>query len=240
MLTAFVRSVILFGASVIAMRAMGKRQVGQLQPFELVVMIIIAELAATPIAGTNYPIWQGIIPIAALVICHTLITTVCMRSERFRVWMCGQPAVLMRNGVICEKQLRKLSITMNDLMEAIRTGGMLDPSEVGTAVLETSGHVSVFPKAEHRPLSPSDMGKTPGREGLPLPLILDGDVQKDNLVRSCLTEQWLIERVRQAGYDSPDEVLFLCLNTQGIMLVQGKGREEARLIQALEPEKAVW
>ena len=118
MLTIFLRSVILYAASLLAMRAMGKRQVGQLQPFELVVVIMIAELAATPMGGVGIPILYGLLPMAALVVCHGLLTALCMKSERVRVWLCGQPTVLVRNGVICEKQLRACAVDLNDLMEA--------------------------------------------------------------------------------------------------------------------------
>ena len=240
MLTVLARSVILFAAAVIVIRAMGKRQVGQLQPYELVVMIMIAELASTPIGVAGIPLWYGILPIVALLVCHSLISALCMRSERVRVWLCGQPAVLMRNGAICEKQMRKMSITMNDLMEALRTGGVLDPSEVGTAILETGGQVNVFPKAQHRPLAPADMGMEPVHEGIPLPLILDGEVQQDNLKRGMLSREWLEEQIHALGYKDTEKVLFACLNTQGLLLVQGKGREDTQLVQALEPKKAVW
>ncbi len=151
MLTVFARAVILFAAAVIAMRLMGKRQVGQLQPFELVVVIMIAELAATPMGSVGVPLLYGILPMLALVICHGLLTFFSMKSERLRVWLCGRPTVLIRNGVICERQLRKTSFTLNDLMEELRMGGIQDPAEVATAVLETSGTVSVFPKADSRP-----------------------------------------------------------------------------------------
>ena len=192
MLTIFLRSVILYAASLLAMRAMGKRQVGQLQPFELVVVIMIAELAATPMGGVGIPILYGLLPMAALVVCHGLLTALCMKSERVRVWLCGQPTVLVRNGVICEKQLRACAVDLNDLMEAMRAGGILDPLEVGTAVLEPGGNISVFPKADSRPLMPSDLGKMPPKEGLPLPLILDGgecDVGVESTVVSVVGEK---------------------------------------------------
>ena len=120
MLTVFVRAVILFLTSVLAMRMMGKRQVGQLQPFELVVAIMIAELAATPMGSVGVPLLYGLLPMAALIICHGVLSFVGMKSERFRAWLCGRPTVLIRNGVICEKQLRKSSFTLNDLMEELR------------------------------------------------------------------------------------------------------------------------
>ena len=240
MLTIFVRSVILYAAAVLVMRAMGKRQVGQLQPFEIVVVIMIAELAATPMGGVGIPLLHGILPMVALMICHGVISALCMKSERFRGWMSGQPTVLVRDGVICEQEMRKMSITLGDLMEAMRTGGIMDPSEMGTAVLETGGQVNVFPKAANRPVTPGDMAMKPAREGLPLPLILDGEVQKSNLNRANLDEAWLVGQIRQLGYDAPSKVLFLCMNTQGQMIVQGKGKQQMQLVQALAAEKAVW
>lgn len=240
MLTILLRTVILFAAAVLIIRAMGKRQVGQLQPFDLVVMIMVAELASTPIGGPGIPIWQGIVPIAALMVCHTLITAVCMRSQRFRIWFCGQPTVLVRNGVICEKQMRKMSITINDLMEGMRTGGILDPAEAGTVILETGGQMSVFPKAQHRAVSPDDLHLQPVEEGMPLPLILDGEIHQDNLRRGKLTREWLQEKIRAQGYESAENVLFACLNTGGMLLIQGKGKDSADMIRAMDAHKAVW
>lgn len=240
MLTIFTRSVLLYIASLLAMRAMGKREVGQLQPFELVVVIMIAELAATPMGGVGIPLLYGIVPMIALVVCHGIITALCMRFQPFRAWMSGQPTVLMRNGVICEKQMRKSAMDLNDLMEAIRTAGILDPAEVGTVVLEPGGQVNVFPKADFRSLSPHDLHLDVSSEGLPLPLVMDGVIQHDNLSRGRLTEQWLRENARKFGYPDLTQVLFLCLNTQGEMLIQGKGTTKTDLKSVLRPEKAVW
>lgn len=240
MLTIFTRSVLLYIASLLAMRAMGKREVGQLQPFELVVVIMIAELAATPMGGVGIPLLYGILPMVALVVCHGLITALCMKWQPFRAWMSGQPTVLMRNGVICEKQMRKSAMDLNDLMEAIRTAGILDPSEVGTVVLEPGGQVNVFPKADFRSVSPSDIALNVPAEGLPLPLVMDGIIQHDNLTRGQLTETWLREVARSAGYPNLAQVLFLCLNTQGEMLIQGKSSTKTELKSVLKPEKVVW
>lgn len=165
MLTIFLRSVILYAASLLAMRAMGKRQVGQLQPFELVVVIMIAELAATPMGGVGIPILYGLLPMAALVVCHGLLTALCMKSEHVRVWLCGQPTVLVRNGVICEKQLRACAVDLNDLMEAMRAGGILDPLEVGTAVLEPGGTSPSFRRRTAARLCPATWARCRRRRG---------------------------------------------------------------------------
>lgn len=240
MLTIFTRSVILYVVAVLVMRGMGKRQVGQLQPYEIVVVILIADLAATPMGGVGIPILHGILPMVALMICHGIITALCMKSERVRGWMSGQPTVLVRDGVICEPELKRMSITLGDLMEAMRNGGIMDPAEMGTAVLETGGQVNVFPKAPNRPVTPQDMAMQPAHEGLPLPLILDGEVQKSNLNRGGLTEAWLTGQIRQLGHDAPAQVLFACLNTQGQLMVQGKGKGQMQQVQAIAAEKAVW
>ena len=240
MLTIFTRSVLLYIASLLAMRAMGKREVGQLQPFELVVVIMIAELAATPMGGVGIPLLYGILPMVALVVCHGLITTVCMKLQPFRAWMSGQPTVLVRNGVICEKQMRKSAMDLNDLMEAIRTAGILDPAEVGTAILEPGGQVNVFPKADYRSVTPDDLSLCVPRGGLPLPLVMDGVIQQDNLFRGKLSEGWLRETAAEFGYPDLSAVLFCCLNTQGEMLIQGKGKTKTDLKSVLPAGKVVW
>jgi len=125
-------------------------------------------------------------------------------------------------------------------MEAIRTAGILDPAEVGTIVLEPGGQVNVFPKADFRSVTPRDMKLDVPLEGLPLPLVMDGVIQQDNLVRGQLTEQWLRENARKSGYPDLAQVLFLCLNTQGEMLIQGKGKTKTDQRTVLAPERVVW
>ena len=240
MLTIFTRSVLLYAASLLAMRAMGKREVGQLQPFELVVVIMIAELAATPMGGVGVPLLYGILPMIALVVCHGIITALCMKCQPFRKWMSGEPTVLVRGGVICEQEMRKSAMDLNDLMEAIRTAGILDPTEVGTVVLEPGGQVNVFPKADFRSVSPRDIRLNVPQEGLPLPLVMDGVVQRDNLQRGKLSEDWLREVAAEAGHPDLSQVLFCCLNTQGEMLIQDRSSTKTDQKSVLSPEKVVW
>ena len=240
MLTIFVRAVLLFLLSVLAMRVMGKRQVGQLQPFELVVVIMIAELATTPMGDVGTPLLDGVLPMLALIVCHGLLTGAAMRWEHFRAWLCGRPAVLIQHGAICETELRKTAMTLSDLMALLRIGGVQDVAQVETAVLETGGQMSVFPKAADRPLTPGDMSLSVAREGLPLPLIMDGRVQQHNLRRGGLTESWLKKMLHSLGYTSPGEVFFLCVNASGKLLCQGRGKAEMQELQALERGKVGW
>lgn len=240
MLTIFTRSVLLYIASLLAMRAMGKREVGQLQPFELVVVIMIAELAATPMGGVGIPLLYGILPMIALIVCHGVIAALCMKCQPFRKWLSGQPSVLIRDGVICENEMRKSAMDLNDLMEAIRTAGILDPAEVGFAILEPGGQVNVFPKSDYRSVTPRDVGLKVPREGLPLPLIMDGVIQYDNLKRGKLTEAWLRQVTKEAGASTTDSVLFSCLNTQGEMLLQDRNSTKTILKSVIRSEEVAW
>lgn len=237
MLVLFARAILLYFFAVVTMRIMGKRQVGQLQPFEMAVMVMIAELAASPMEDTGTPILYGIVPMAALTLCHSLLSAAAMRSERLRAWLCGQPTVLMRDGAICEKQMRRMSVTLNDLMEVARIGGMQDLSQVQTAVMETSGVVSVFPKAAERPLTPRDMGMNPPEEMLPLPLVLDGVVQHENLTRAKRDGAWLARVMKQMGYDTAQDVLFLCIGCTGQLMCQGKGKTTMQVTQPEEGKR---
>lgn len=222
MLTMFVRSVVLYLVSVLALRLMGKRQVGQLQPFELVVVILIAELAATPMSSVGVPLLWGILPMAALIMCHGFITFLDMRFPAFSKLMGGEPTVLIRDGAICESALRRTGVSLPDLMEAMRLAGQQDIAQVATAILEPSGQVSVFPHAANRPLTPQDMQRSVQEEHLPLPLVLDGQVHQENLAVSGLQEKQLRALVVEMGLGSVSEVLLLTLNENKIH-AQGKG-----------------
>lgn len=226
MLTMFIRSIILYLAALIAMRLMGKRQVGQLQPFELVVVIMIAELAATPMSSIGMPLLWGLLPMMALLICHGLFTFLDMRFPAFSRLLGGEPTVLIRDGVICEAALRRTGISLTDLMEASRVGGQQDISQVATAVLEPSGTISVFPNAQNRPLTPQDVSCRVQHEGLPLPLILDGDLHRGNLELSGLEEKQLRALVLNMGLGTIPEVLLLTLSSGGKVHAQGKENDK--------------
>lgn len=222
MLTMFLRSIFLYLVAVAALRMMGKRQVGQLQPFELVVVIMIAELAATPMSSVGVPLLWGILPMAALILCHGIITFLDMRFPAFAKLLSGEPTVLIRDGVLCESALRRSGVSLQDLMEAMRLAGQLDIAQVGTAILEPSGQISVFPRAVNRPVTPQDIGCRVMEDRLPLPLILDGEIHPDNLAHAGLNEQQLSVLIMEMGLGSPRQVLLLTLNN-GRLHAQSKG-----------------
>ena len=146
MLTVLLRATILFLSAVFVVRVMGKRQVGQLQPYELVIAIMIAELAATPMEDIGVPLIYGIVPMLTLMVLHSAFSIASVKSQRAREFLNGTPSVLIRRGVIQKDELLRSCYNLNDLLEEMRAAGILNPAEVGTAILETSGKIERVPQ----------------------------------------------------------------------------------------------
>ncbi len=241
MLTLLIRTTVLFFFAVLMMRVMGKRQISQLQPFELVIAIMIADLAAIPMGDVGVPLMYGILPMATLMMLHSLLAILSIKSQKMRTLISGAPSVFIKKGVLQESELRKNCYDLNDLLEELRSCGVLSPADVGTAVLETSGKMSVFPLADKRPVSPADLGITVDYEGIPLTLVLDGVVQHQNLTVGGLDENWLKQKLKEFGFSSPNDVFIASLDTQGMFFVQGHGvKPRLKIAKALEPDQVGW
>lgn len=240
MIAILVRSVLLVCFAVLAMRLMGKRQIGQLQPFELVIAIMIADLASTPMESLDTPLWRGVMPLFTTVALHQLFTLLSLKSQKLRAFFSGRPTVVIRDGLIDDKALEKLCFNLNDLLEELRAGGVLTPTEVGTAIMETSGKLSVFPKSQHRPLTPSDMQIPTGYEGIPLTLVMDGKISKSNLPLCKKDEKWLTSQLGKLGFSSPENVLLGYMDTDGKLTAYPYGAEKPKVRQALQPDEVSW
>ena len=241
MLTVWIRSAVLFLAAVTVIRLMDKRQIGQLQPYELVTAILIAELAATPMGDIGIPLLYGILPMLALLMLHAVMSIVSVKSERIRKWLSGKPSVVVRNGRIDEDELQKICCDLSDLLSQLRSAGFLNPAEVGTAILETSGKISVFPKASARGVTTEDLGLETGYDGIPLTLILDGIVQKSNLKSGGVDERWLLKKLESCGIYKTQQVFFASLDTKGKLFIQEKGEKgRVHMIEALKKEQVKW
>jgi len=199
---------------------MGKREIGQLQPYELVVIIMISELAAVPMENTGIPIINGIIPIIILVISQITISYISLKSETARGVICGKPSVLIENSLIMESELKKLRYNLNDLLEQLRLKNAPDIADVEFAILETSGQLSVILKSPKRPVQPQDLNIFPEFEHLPITLIIDGQVIPKNLKKANIDEAWLQKELVKTGVHSFKQVLFATLDTQGKLYYQ--------------------
>lgn len=222
--TLFYRTAILYLAVLLSVRIMGKREVGQLSAFDLVVAIMIAELGALAIEQVDMPMYLGLVPIAALVILEISLSFLSMKSHAIRGIVDGSPSTVIANGKIIEKELRKLRYNMSDLLGQLREKDVNNIADVQYAVLETSGELSVMLKAAKRPVTLKDLGLPVKYEGMPTPLIFDGHVHFKNLRRLQLDEQWLLFELRKQGLDRIKDVLFASLDTDGVLFVSEKER----------------
>ncbi|MHB8158540.1 MAG: DUF421 domain-containing protein [Desulfocucumaceae bacterium] len=224
MTIAIIRALILFTAVVIALRLMGKRQIGQLQPFELVIIIMISELAAIPMGNTGIPLARGLVPILTLLVAQVFLSYISLKSERAREVICGIPSVLIENGKIVEGELKRLRYNINDLMEQLRLKNIPNIADVEYAILETSGQLSVIPKSQKRPVIPEDMNLPTRYEGLPATLIIDGYLFEKNLNRINLNEEWLRAEFLKFNVHNLKDVLFASIDTEGKLFFQEKSK----------------
>ncbi len=225
MLIVLIRTVILYGLVVVAMRIMGKRQIGQLQPFELVVTIMLSELAAIPMENPGIPLINGITPILTLIVAQVILSFISLKSDRARAVICGKPSVLVENGRIMEPELERLRYNLSDLMEQLRAKNVPNISDVEFAILETSGQLSVIPKSQKRPVIPEDMNLPTEYEGLPYTLIMDGHIIHKNLHKLNLDIPWLKQQLKNVGIASPAQVLLASLDTGGKLFYQKKNQK---------------
>ena len=238
MLTLFIRAIILYIALVAFTRAMGKRQLGQFQPYELVMTMLIADLVAVPMGNVATPLLHGILPVAAMFVAHSAITLLSMRSDRMRSFFSGKPSVIMARGVWQEAEMQRLCLTLSDALEGLRAAGILDPSEAETAILEANGSISAFSRAAQRPASAQDMGVQTAYQGAPLILVMDGRAQSGSLAAAGRNEDWLSSLLGDHSL-TVQNVFFCTLDTQGQMTVQERGGAVSRF-QALRPEEVNW
>ena len=223
MLITFVRAVILYIIVLVVMRFMGKREIGQLQPFEFVIAIMIADLAIVPMSEIGIPIINGIIPILGLLVMHLLISYINLKSIKMRALICGKPSILIYRGHINEDIMIKERFTINELQEKIRSMGVDSIADVEFAILETSGQISVIQKPEKRNTKPEDFGIMPEYERIAYDLVINGVVMNENLQLLNKDYEWIKREVEKFGYE-PEDALIVTINAQNEIFSQKKMR----------------
>ncbi|MBR0428111.1 MAG: DUF421 domain-containing protein [Clostridia bacterium] len=221
MLINFFRSIILYIIVLIVMRMMGKREIGQLQPFELAISIMIADLATIPMTDTGIPIGNGIVPILGLLVMHLLISLINLKSTKLREIICGKPRILIYRGKIQEKAMIKERFTINELQERIRSQNVVNLGDVEYAILETSGQITVIEKPNKRQAIPEDFGIMPEYEGIPYDLVVDGKVMYQNLKEIGKDYNWLKKEVNKFKFN-PEEALVVTIDGKGQIFCQKK------------------
>lgn len=199
MLTSLLRTFVMYGAILLSVRIMGKRQISQLQTSELVVTLLISELAVMPIQQHDDPLWNGLIPMAALVFCEIVVSLFMLKSGRFRKLVCGKPMVVIEKGKVLQGQLRRLRMSTEDLFEELRRGGCFSLEEVEYAIVETNGTLSLLKKSADDSLTPKQAGVKVDPAVLEVVVVSDGQLSEHSLELVGKTPAWAREQAKHAG-----------------------------------------
>jgi len=223
-----IRTVILYFLTLAAIKVMGKRQLGELQPFELVVILIISDMASLGMQSNTTPLVNSIIPIVAICLLQVSLSLLNLKSEKARSIICGKPAIIIKNGVIDQQEMRKQRINLNDLTEQCRAQGYFDISTVDTAILETNGQLSIAPKTCSRPLQVKDINKKLPEELLSELIILDGHVNNNALRNFGYDEGWLEMQLQNNNIKNPTEIFIAGIGENGEFFYQLKQTKDKR------------
>ena len=217
MLLSYIRTVILYLVLIAVIRLMGKRQIGQMEPSEFVVTMLVANLASIPMQDGGIPLYSGLVPIITVLGVELVLSGLSMRSVKVRRLLCGKPVILIENGRILQKNLRSTRVTLDELTQLLREKDVLDIGTVQYAILETNGNLSVFPFPKYRPAAATEAGIRPGQQWLPYTLIADGHLYPDNLQFCGKNEKWL-ERVLRRNNATVESTWLLTADAAGNVL----------------------
>ncbi len=215
MLISFVRTIITYILVVIAVRIMGKRQVGQLEPSELVVTLMISDLATIPLAHVSIPLVHGIIPILTLIIAEATLSFLDLKSRRFRKLLSGTPVIVIQDGKVCQTEMEKLRLNFDDLMEMLRMQGSTDINDIEYGILETSGNLSVI-------LKKKPAVEKESYNGLPFMFVCDGEVSHKALDLYGKNLEWLNKKTENTKVS---EILFAGVTEDGKFYMQKRSKK---------------
>ena len=221
----FFRTIILYLLLIVAVRLMGKKQVGELEPTELVLAMLLSDLASVPMQDFGLPLLFGVLPILILVCLTMILSMMTMKSVRFRELVCGRPSLVIDHGQLLQGELERNRLTVDELMEELRLKGITDFSTVKYAILENSGEMSIIPYDRETAATPRQMNMTVKEDGLPVILINDGRVMTHNLKHMQRDDRWLKEQLGQQGLSSVKEVFLMTLNETGQVNLVKKGEK---------------
>lgn len=213
------RTAVLYLVVILCMRVMGKRQVGELQPSELVVTILISELASIPMQDLSRPVTNGIISILVLVLLELLLSFITLKSDFFRRIFEGKSAIIIKNGVIDQKMMKKLRVSIDDLLEGIRQAGSFSVNEVYIAIMETNGKISVMPKSCFLPVNKKDLKINARDKGFPTVIISDGKLKEDVFLQfTNITKEDALAQLKHKNL-CVEDVFLMTVNEAGEFLI---------------------
>lgn len=219
MILSYIRTVFLYLILIFSVRLMGKRQIGEMEPTEFVVTMLVANLASIPMQDGGIPLFSGLVPILTVLGMELVLSGLTMHSIFFRRLLCGKPVILIENGKIIQNNLRRTRVTLDELVGHLREKDILELKSVQFAILETNGNLSVFPYPKDRPASAKDAGITASAQYLPITIIEDGYLSRENLQKAGKDRAWVEARLREHGanirqtwlltVDKNDHIVFI-------------------------------
>ena len=222
MAVTLIRATLLYVAIIFLIRLMGKRQIGELQPSELVVTILLSEIASIPMQDNNIPIIHSVVALFALVSYEILTSAIGLKSQKLRTVIQGHPVIVIRKGEIDMKALKKLRMTVNDLISALRQKDVFDISQVSYAIFETNGQISVLLKPEYRNSTAGDLNLNPEDKGMPFAVICDGRMIDDTIIESGLDSD-KIKKLVISSKIPIDEIIIMTVTSDGKAFIARKG-----------------
>ena len=221
MILSYFRTLFLYLVLIFAVRLMGKRQIGEMEPAEFVVTMLVANLAAIPMQDGAIPLYSGLVPILTVLGMELVLSGVILRSVRLRQLLCGKPVILIDNGKILQENLKSARINLDELTGQLRAKDVLDIRTVQFAILETSGDLSVFPYPKEKPASAKDAGVQASGQHLPVTVVEDGYLSRENLERAKKDEKWL-EKVLSQHNCGVKDTFLLTVDESGQVVWLGK------------------
>ncbi|MGN1329563.1 MAG: DUF421 domain-containing protein [Eubacterium sp.] len=214
MTVTFIRALIIYFFIIIAVRLMGKRQVGELKPHELVITILLSAIAVIPLEENSMPLANCLVPIMLFISLEILVAALSMKSLKFRNLIQGRPIFIIRKGKLDQKKLKELRFTIDDIVDALRQKDIFDLSEVEDAIIETNGSISVLPKAENKPLTPADVSISVEEKGMPIAIVMDGKPVNEYF-NECKIKNSEIELILQTQNKDVKKIMLLTIDDNG-------------------------
>ncbi|MDM0471054.1 DUF421 domain-containing protein [Clostridium perfringens] len=226
LLITFIRTAILYFIVIISIRLMGKRQIGELQPYELVITLMLSDLASLPMQDTRLPLLLGIVPIITLLFVKILISEIQQHSRLFEKILDGTPSIIISDGEINLEMMKKQRLTMNDILEELRSAGYLDISDIQYAIIETNGTISIIPKSACDTVKRKDLKIKESESKIPIVLFEDEHLNKKALQGMNKDEKWLDEKLKSLNYPPRDKLFLVMMDSNGKLFIQRKNQKD--------------
>jgi len=223
MLLSYIRTILLYLILIAVIRLMGKRQIGEMEPTEFVVTMLVANLASIPMQDGGIPLYSGLVPILTVLGVELVLSALSLRSVKFRRLLCGKPVILIENGKVMQENLRRTRITLDELTGQLREKDVLDLTTVQYAILETNGNLSVFPYAKYQPPCAKEAGVQVKKQSLPYTLVGDGYLYRQNLPAAGKSEEWVERYLKKQNLDIQDVWLLTVDSNEKTVLIKKEG-----------------